>query len=249
MPEVICKDCIFKLSAAYDFRRKCHESETYLKKQINAFNTDTVVDNLFKCEAQFDLIYNDNSADIHNSPAKTEIKGDLTEVLADMIIVEGENMTTIKKVNKTRSKTRKVNSVTKKNIENILNNSNESIVLSKDKSRIKKRTKKLNPVQVKNISGSDSDDFIEKSDHNLKSIQSKTKPKRVRKPKQCQVCGKICIWLRTHMLTHTGVKAFKCEHCGKSFTQLSHYKCHLNIHTGNKPYLCDICGKGFALNL
>ncbi|XP_068222699.1 zinc finger protein 709-like [Palaemon carinicauda] len=66
---------------------------------------------------------------------------------------------------------------------------------------------------------------------------------------QCDLCGKLYEkrYLKSHMMTHTGERPFKCEVCGDSFVQRIHLRTHMKIHTGEKDYFCDTCGKMFAL--
>ena len=48
------------------------------------------------------------------------------------------------------------------------------------------------------------------------------------------------------MLTHSDVRAFKCEFCGKSFKQKKNLNEHRKIHTGTFAAHCKICNKGFV---
>ena len=40
---------------------------------------------------------------------------------------------------------------------------------------------------------------------------------------------------------------WKCDHCGKTFTQSGHLKYHIRVvHEGQRDHKCDICGKSFT---
>jgi len=67
----------------------------------------------------------------------------------------------------------------------------------------------------------------------------------------CVHCGKL---IGTGMMNRhikqqhisNADKRFKCEVCGKGFSENQHFRDHKNIHTGEKPYKCKYCSASFA---
>uniref|UniRef100_A0A672JUX0 C2H2-type domain-containing protein n=2 Tax=Sinocyclocheilus grahami TaxID=75366 RepID=A0A672JUX0_SINGR len=41
-------------------------------------------------------------------------------------------------------------------------------------------------------------------------------------------------------------RPFRCEECGKGFTQRMRLITHRRVHTGEKPFRCQLCGKTFS---
>lgn len=65
----------------------------------------------------------------------------------------------------------------------------------------------------------------------------------------CSVCNKVfenTLILETHERTHKSPR-YKCDECGKGFSQLRNYKYHISVHKGTKEFAakCPECDKLF----
>ena len=50
-----------------------------------------------------------------------------------------------------------------------------------------------------------------------------------------------------HLDTHSDVRKFECDECGKQFTRKEHLTSHqISRHSDQRPFQCEICGRDFA---
>ncbi|XP_072044392.1 uncharacterized protein [Amphiura filiformis] len=75
------------------------------------------------------------------------------------------------------------------------------------------------------------------------------KERKAKKPRVCQICGAVVkhTSMKTHLLRHEGLKAFKCSECDKCFIDKANLARHKERHSDTKKTMCEVCGKTFVL--
>ncbi|KAK5646433.1 hypothetical protein RI129_004897 [Pyrocoelia pectoralis] len=153
--------------------------------------------------------------------------------------------------------TKKTNFVKEKGPE-IISDSLSSNIMTKEIIKKKLSFEKL--TICNNLDSSQNSIKMEKDEENLlndsKSHISSNEKKALdeqtdkQKPFKCNDCGKLFSQLRNykyHRSIHEGTKEFsaRCPECGKIFNDKGYLSSHLKIHRDRKEYACPNCPKRF----
>lgn len=89
-------------------------------------------------------------------------------------------------------------------------------------------------------------------DHSEKDINKPKKKYRYPvKSSVCPHCGKVFMTkhINVHILSHTGIRPYKCNECSKTFITEHFLKVHQKIHTAPKMFKCDVCIASFITKM
>lgn len=100
-----------------------------------------------------------------------------------------------------------------------------------------------------NLSLSDNKSVLVKPYATMPIDRIKEEPTAPNSSSTCMVCQKVfenALALETHERSHKSPR-YKCEECGKGFSQLRNYKYHVSVHKGTKEFAakCPECDKLF----
>ncbi|XP_063361810.1 zinc finger protein 90-like [Cydia amplana] len=84
---------------------------------------------------------------------------------------------------------------------------------------------------------------------NRKGVLSRHISHRKQRPFKCEECGKSftnATTHRNHQVIHTGVKNFRCEVCDVAFSRSEYLRKHMVSHTKERNHPCRFCGRRFG---
>lgn len=106
---------------------------------------------------------------------------------------------------------------------------------------VAKPVKKTNKNKERNESINDDEEPIQKAspvnDNSSEIIvtkNSKTKGKKEKVGKMCQICGQIFKSLQAHLYVHDIYPPFECNICKKKFRHKANVLSHMKIHTNQR---------------
>ncbi|KAG4072552.1 hypothetical protein HA402_004641 [Bradysia odoriphaga] len=242
LPVSICATCYKKLRYSVQFKEMCISSFTFLTEYLEKQSITLIKNENFEDDAYtFASCLNDDTPDKTIEETKHSVQSHIEEE------AELPKEKLLKKLHRTYlgPKSRKKNNTNKK--PNI-----DEAELPKEKLLKKlhrtylgpKSRKKNNTNKTPNIDEEEKEtDFtVEDRSSNVESTKnSKTKGKKEKVGKMCQICGQIFKSLQAHLYVHDIFPKFECNICHKKFRHKANVHSHMKIHTNQRDFKCHQC--------
>ncbi|KAK3907603.1 Zinc finger protein 850 [Frankliniella fusca] len=126
----------------------------------------------------------------------------------------------------------------------------ESMVISLDPFQMERMDSSVKEPEIpSNFSSSSIKPDYEKEEFSPNENEMEANIQENTKPYACEYCPKKFAdksYMKTHQLTHLGIRPHACSYCGKGFFRRRELLRHEAVHTGIKPFTCKTCNKAFA---
>ncbi|XP_077293656.1 uncharacterized protein LOC143916425 [Arctopsyche grandis] len=234
LPQNLCQSCFEELNIAFKFKKKCEESEKYMKtvciQQQNDIIKPTENTNQFSDEMNVD------------SPDNIDYNSEID--------IKDEEKLSVISLPKAGKRVKSKNYVLKP----VVDEFGKTVYKKKYIYRKVCEICGKSTQRMKKHMASHSDDKLytctkcPKTFKYIASLQTHVLTHNTTPLKVCQICGKKFfrnLAFKRHLVYHDNKRKFKCDKCGKTFNTSDILKVHYRSHTGERPYSCKECGKSF----
>ncbi|KRT86782.1 zinc-finger associated domain containing protein, partial [Oryctes borbonicus] len=254
LPHHICNECTQKLISAWAFKELAMNSEQELRDYIGRGGEITMLIKEEHCEDTYenigplnalnqdemiqvsDCIQPEHNAvplyNVNHGSSLSVIKNKHTDDFTDA--QKGQIEQAVDKLTQCSSGTTLTNAIFAK----IVTSNEKPEIKLADMSHCKEESILMKSKQVENSNQCSNNSTL------VKDSSSKSKPKV-----HCKKCNKIFshyYYSKVHVHAHTG---FKCNTCGKTFTNNYQLMNHKTTDHKTQPHICYICGQTFKTYL
>lgn len=232
LPETLCAKCFKELNIAYNFKKRCEQSDTYFRQYL--INKQKIINNKI-CRDNDKSEYEFSNEDTSNCSSKSDSNSELSQSKTCNICMRSfKNSLILKRHSKSH--------------EQLVNNGTNTKKLVRKRNKIIKKYVQeeigYNKMKSKNVCKLCNKVFTQAS-----SLTVHMKRHNGEKEHKCHLCPKAFTTsgsLTIHVRSHTGERPYECKECRKCFVTSDGLLKHQRRHSGERPHLCSVCGKGYS---